>query len=361
MMRETFMVDNRRPTVSRTFILIFLVIATGFLPAESAPAEVSPQETQADLQRFSFFSRPDPVGTPTPVGIGIIMVDLSAIDDVEQTFRADFFLVIRWHDPRLAQTGGAPVRFFDFDEIWHPFIELTNKRELAARQPDRLQVDRSGNVQYLQRYDGTLTTPLKLKDFPFDAQELKITLMSSRYGPEEIVLNTNQGVFSKLGDFSLTGWEAHPGQWRIDTYPITALNRTVVRIEFPLSARRLLRFYSLKIIIPLLLIIFMAWSVFWIDPSLIATQIGIATASVFSLILFNHRVAGMLPRISYITRIDILLLGGTIIVFVALGETVLTSRLAKTGREDLGRRIDRWARWVYLTIVVLLLGWVFLT
>ena len=96
------------------------------------------------------------------------------------------------------------------------------------------------------------------------------------------------------------------------------------------------------------------------EPAYRIRQIGISTASVFSLILFNHRVAGMLPRVSYITRIDILLLGGTIIVFVALGETVLTSRLAKIGREELGRSIDRWARWIYLSLVILLLAWVFL-
>jgi hypothetical protein len=36
-----------------------------------------------------------------------------------------------------------------------------------------------------------------------------------------------------------------------------------------------------------------------------------------------------------------------VLVFSALGEAVLTSRLAKDGREALALRIDRWARIVY--------------
>ena len=35
-------------------------------------------------------------------------------------------------------------------------------------------------------------------------------------------------------------------------------------------------------------------------------------------------------------------------MFAAFGEAVLTGSLFKAGREDLARRVDRWARWLYL-------------
>jgi len=46
--------------------------------------------------------RPDPPGTTTEVRLGIFVMDVASIDDANQTFTADFFLILRWTDPRLA-------------------------------------------------------------------------------------------------------------------------------------------------------------------------------------------------------------------------------------------------------------------
>jgi hypothetical protein len=53
-------------------------------------------------------------------------------------------------------------------------------------------VDAKGNVQYLQRYLGELSTPLLHKDFPLDSQRLHILIGSLRYGPQELELVVDQ-------------------------------------------------------------------------------------------------------------------------------------------------------------------------
>jgi len=57
-------------------------------------------------------------------------------------------------------------------------------------------------------------------------------------------------------------------------------------------------------LLPLALIVLMAWSVFWIDPALLPTQIGVSTASVFSLIAFRFGTRDLLPPVHYMTRGD---------------------------------------------------------
>jgi hypothetical protein len=47
---------------------------------------------------------------------------------------------------------------------------------------------------------------------------------------------------------------------------------------------------------------------------------------------------------------DLLVLSTTVLVFLALGEVVVTSRLAQRDRAELARRIDYHARWVYLSL-----------
>ncbi|MDH3519928.1 MAG: hypothetical protein OEM49_05665 [Myxococcales bacterium] len=51
---------------------------------------------------------------------------------------------------------------------------------------------------------------------------------------------------------------------------------------------------------------------------------------------------------------DVFLTGGTILVFLALVESVLTSALADRGRRDLAKRIDRCSRLGFPTVLILL-------
>jgi hypothetical protein len=100
----------------------------------------------------------------------------------------------------------------------------------------------------------------------------------------------------------------------------------------------------------------MASLVFWIDPSLLPSQIGVATASIFTLIAFRLSLGLSLPRVSYLTTADRVVLSITLLVFMALGETVFAHRIFKSGREDLARRVDLWSRWVYAGALVVIGG-----
>jgi len=106
--------------------------------------------------------------------------------------------------------------------------------------------------------------------------------------------------------------------------------------------------------VPLALIMFMAWTVFWIDPNFLPSQVGVATASVFSLIAYRTALRLSLPKVSYMTRADIFILGATLLVFGALAMAIATGRLAKSGREEVALRVDRWGRWVYLGLLAVL-------
>ena len=45
--------------------------------------------------------RPNPAGQPTEIAIGISVLDIADIDDVNQLFSVDLFVDVTWHDPRL--------------------------------------------------------------------------------------------------------------------------------------------------------------------------------------------------------------------------------------------------------------------
>jgi hypothetical protein len=331
------------------FCLVFFSTSVG---AKAHPTYIQDQEdlTQA---KVTTFNRPDPEGTPTKVYIGIYLIDIISVDDVHQSFKADFWGILRWNDPRLAIANPSEtqmLRHFDLEEIWHPMALIINQRSLSKYYDDYFRVDPAGNVQYMQRFYGEVSSPFELKDFPFDEQKLTLQLGSVRYGPDDIEFILDQQRIGMRDQLVLTGWSIGPAKAELKTEYLKVQDRDLARVDFIIEITRQEIFYIIKALIPLVLIIFMAWAVFFIDPTMIGPQIGIPTSSVFALILFNHRMSMLLPRVSYLTRLDRFILFSIILVFITLGESVLTAMLAQKGKKELALKIDKLAWRVYILL-----------
>lgn len=337
--------------------IILLFLATSGLERK-VYAEASQEEIKPVDQRFAGIPRPDPEGVPTKVRVMVYFLDVTEIDDIEQTFTADFYFLYRWNDPRLAAEGEADVpnvRIFEFDDIWHPYLTILNKRDHKVYYDETFQVDSSGNVQYVQRFYGKLSSPLNLEDFCFDQQTLPVIMASVRYHPEEVMLMVDEQSIGMREQFSIAGWSLKLVEPRVTKEYVAIQNQDIARVDIMLTAQRHTGYYFLKLLIPLSLIIFMAWAVFWIDPSKAGPQIGLPTSAVFTFILFNFRIGQILPRISYLTRIDRFVIGATFLVFMALGEAIATTILAHKENESLANKIDHVARYLYILLFGILI------
>ena len=149
---------------------------------------------------------------------------------------------------------------------------------------------------------------------------------------------------------SIAGWTLNLEEPQIKGEYLEFQNRDIAHIAFPLTGKRHPGYFLIKLLIPLALIVLMAWAVFWIDASALGPKFGLPTSAVLTFILFNFRIGQVLPRISYLTRIDRFVLGATFLVFIALGETVLSRVFVRKGKEEIARKIDRHARYLYLIL-----------
>jgi gamma-aminobutyric acid receptor subunit beta len=113
---------------------------------------------------------------------------------------------------------------------------------------------------------------------------------------------------------------------------------------FEFHATRLGQYYLLKVILPLLLIVMMSWTVFWIDPTNGGPQISVAVTSMLTLIAYRFAIGSEVPKLPYLTRLDAFILASSILVFLSLIEVMLTTKLATDNRIDLARTIDRRCR-----------------
>ena len=303
-------------------------------------------------------ARPDPEGTPTEITVGLYFLDVAQIDDVAQDFAADVVIRAAWTDPRLADPEAPPTRVLPLAQTWNPEVGFLNRRAIDLVLPETVRVDPAGHVVYVQRALATFASPLDLRRFPGDEQELGVQLVSYRYAPEELDLRVDSTMTGRREAFSITGWQLELGAADAEPLVLPGMDLARAGITFRLRAQREQTYYLLTLFIPLVLIALMAWCVFWIDPSLLPSQIAISTSSVFTLIAFRFSVSFSLPRISYLTVADQFMLSITLLVFTALGQAVLTGRLAKSGKEVLARSLDRGGRWIYLASLTIVCWWV---
>ena len=298
-------------------------------------------------------TRPGEGGPPTPGGVTVFVIDLDDVDDAKLNFTANFYVGLEWHDPRLAHEGPG-IEAFPLAEVWHPWVQVLNRQRIWDTLPSVAQVKPDGTVLVEQRYWGQLSQPLDLKEFPFDSQSLSIRLVSAEYGPSDLTFLPGEGEVSGISpklsvpDWEILGIETEPYVYS----PIPGV-RERAAYHFTIQAERLTGYYYIKIITPLLFIVAMSWIAFWIDPKESGSQISVSVTSMLTLIAYRFAVGATLPKVSYLTRMDHFILLATVLIFATLVEVVVTSTMAKGGKLEKARRIDRHARWVAPMLLVL--------
>ena len=297
------------------------------------------------LPNFPIDKRPGPAGQPTQVTVGIRLLDVTAIEDTSQSITADFALSQTWTDSHLAAFEGCR---FNLDQVWSPQIDIINAGRLFTRLPQRVDVLESGRVRYLQRYQGSMVFRYDAHQFPFDLHDIVITLLSIEYGEKDVRVIIDEAFTGRKSDeFNVPDWEISQVQAKIFSQAIDAFSRNNSGYAFSISAKRRPGYYIGKVILPLILIVLMSWTVFWIDPAQYGPQIGMSATSMLTLIAFQFAMGDILPHLNYYTLMDKFIVGSTIIVFLSLIESVTTSYLISIPKRETAMRIDRLCRWAF--------------
>jgi hypothetical protein len=307
----------------------------------SAPCPLPEQYSQ---------ERPDPPGMVTEVGVGIYFMDLFEINDVEQTFKGDVVTVSRWKDPRLADEARGEANAYcsiPLERIWTPSLEFVNIREVKNHHKDMIFVDAEGNVTLARRQFLSFSTPMDLARFPFDRQTLEVELASIIQGVAEVKLEVLEG-FTGLGEeISVSGWDLSNPAAEVRTQFAPLRQTDFQSYHWQAEGERQVGFFVRKLMVPLGLIVFMSWAIFWIPPPQIAPQMGIGATSMLTMIAYQFALSGFLPRISYLTLADQFIQWSLVLVFLALMQAVSTAALVNYGRETLALRLDKWCRLLF--------------
>jgi hypothetical protein len=197
---------------------------------------------------------------------------------------------------------------------------------------------------------GDLTTPLDLREFPFDVQELPIQIVSAGNSPDDVAFEVTAAT--RLQDrVDPPGWSI--GEIGSRTGSVRAVSTkdprelaTYTNFVYTIRADRVSSAFLRRAIAPLFLIVAMSFSVYWIDRRDKGPRFGIAATSMLTIVAFQYSLQRVLPPVAYRTRMDDFVTGCLILVFLAFLQAILTSSVNTDDLEPGPSRIDRVARWL---------------
>jgi hypothetical protein len=116
-------------------------------------------------------------------------------------------------------------------------------------------------------------------------------------------------------------------------------------------------FYLTRFFLPLLLLVMIAYSIFWVRADDLQSSSAIGITCMLSIIAFPLAQADSLPRVPYLTLADRIYTVCYLLIAFALGCAVFEAHLFRDGKEKKADRVDYLGRrWFPVLAIVLAVG-----
>lgn len=289
-------------------------------------------------------SRTDPQSpSPSPnkktVFIQIVFIKLGEIETVKETFTADVLIQARWREPQFDGRQTASVtnpEEIDWSQYWSPLIYVDNTigdpKESVCRS---LLYDVTRWEAYFverRRVKGTFLENLELFHFPFDTQDLTVKIASQR-GEDEISLEDDELKRSTINVQSFVDEQ----EWRlydeVETFRGSVSKyyqgdsvENCVHQTFSCRthATRRAGFYITNIFVVMIFICSMTFSTFSVDLLKPQNRLQLTFILLLTTVTFKFAVNSSLPRISYLTALDVYIIASmTIVIMVGVWHAIV--------------------------------------
>ena len=192
-----------------------------------------------------------------------------------------------------------------------------------------------------------------LKKYPFDRQDLKIVWDSMLYTstnlnaveePQVALINPKLGVFINLENYKndnfLKEWKVKDikvfskfAKEKEETKENILINEKTDQLIIQLTVQRNFKYYIYKVIVPVLLILFIAWSVLWIPSDQIESRLTTSIVALLALIAYNFVFQDDIPKLDLLTSLDLFILLSYIFCAIPIIMTIYLSRFVTKNKK----------------------------
>lgn len=304
---------------------------------------------------------------------------ISRLNTKNSEIFASLDLISTYNDPNLAnylekKKNGITVCSLEikeannlgfFTNLYSPFdfipsTDIIRKIEVeffpSNRYKELSHDDTNPNFFFTEKtnFTGNFKQKFNLSDFPFDKQRLDFA-----FKPNESIIYTFNTLYDplqamttrqELVDLELTEWDLNVDTADVDYGDVylTENDSYVPFIYVNFDIKRKSGYFIYKILLPILIILIISWSVFWIRPQELESRITISIVCMLSLIAYNFVIDESLPKIGYLTLIDWFVFLAYVYSAIPTIQTVVVHNLLKTKKTQ-SEVIDEKSRYLVPT------------
>jgi len=348
-------------------ILLAMLMFTSFISADALALITAEAElTTIPAQSNEFLNALPQVEGPVIVTASFELRDINDLDDEAETFEFTGVMKLSWHDPRQAfdpVTEGTEEKMyqghFQFNEVftgWFPQVVLVNESGMYEKDGVLLRVHPDGSMILFETVDAVAKVDLDLRRYPLDSQRLEAVFEVLGFDSNEVVLRvgpgSGDGVLNLDPLFRMPQWYLTGINSSIGTRNTSFIGNGAATSTFVVSMDLQRRFFFVLrlVILPLLIIVMLSWSVFWMDKSSLGDRISVSFIGILTAVTYQVVLSEILPRISYVTltngflNISFFIMCMTVIVNLRVGY------LDRHGMSEVGDRLDHRCRWMFPVI-----------
>lgn len=283
---------------------------------------------------------------PEQAKIGVLFVNISELDLSDNSFHADFYLWCRWKGPIDPLKN---LEFSNLEDEWN--FSDTDLHDSSLQLKD-------GSYYNSFHVRGKFTHNFKLHNYPFDEQQISITLKNAIHTSDELIYVADSANTNVEKDIVIPGWQI--GNLKFDTWqkkylsnfglPENKDNDIYNNIAFSLTLTRPVQYFFWKLLLPIIVVLLSSLGSTLIHPKYVDARIYAPFGALLTAVFLEQAYSSKLPDISYLILLDKIYLVVYVVILAGIFHAIYTANMVK---DDSLEGIEKAKRFDKLYVIVI--------
>uniref|UniRef100_A0A8C5LY98 Gamma-aminobutyric acid receptor subunit gamma-3 n=1 Tax=Leptobrachium leishanense TaxID=445787 RepID=A0A8C5LY98_9ANUR len=262
-------------------------------------------------------------------------------------YQIDIFFAQTWTDSRLRFNSTMKILTLNSNMvglIWIPDTIFRNSKTAEAHwitTPNQLlRIWNDGKILYTLRLTINAECQLQLHNFPMDEHSCPLIFSSYGYPMDEMTYRWRKNSVETSNQKS----------WRLYQFDFMGLRNTteivstsagdyiVMTVYFDLSRR--MGYFTIQTYIPCILTVVLSWVSFWIKKDATPARTALGITTVLTMTTLSTIARKSLPRVSYVTAMDLFVTVCFLFVFAALMEYAALNYYSSCKKDSIKHVLD---------------------
>jgi len=326
-----------------------------------------------EAQESDFLAGLPPGDAPLEVSMGFNLVNISDVNEKDETMDFEGAIYLEWMDPRL---GYEPAQFGMTDDWvpgdysrtprhihqgdfavketfqgWWPSVVIPNGIGNRSISNMAIRIWPDGHVAYSETFFAKVEVPMDLRKFPFDVQELEIFFHPFVYQRDEVVLIPEERLSRTWNqNLGIADWSRELVSMHERPTEVVHFDESRSQVSEFLVTVKITRkptHFLVSILFPMVLLVGLTWCVFYMDNETLSDRLNITFIGILSVVAYYFVILDSVPEVSYLTLVDAFVIATFLILAAGVVLGVVLDMQVTNGQAALRSRVDRICRWAF--------------